>query len=93
MVKKKSKKKKLDYVRNFVNEHGEKTIDEGDEKGMTPLMIACFYGNTEVVEYLIEGGAGVNTECTQLRNTPLYTIPVYGMSVIDLMGIPISCAT
>ena len=61
----------LDYVRNFVNQHGEKTIDEGDEKGRTPLMIACLYGNKEVVEYLIEGGAGVNTECRQLRNTPL----------------------
>ena len=47
-------------------------FDERDEKGRTPLMIACLHGNQEVVEYLLELGASVNAECTQLRNTPLH---------------------
>ena len=62
----------LDYVRNFVNQHGEKTIEEGDEKGRTPLMIACLHGNKEVVEYLLELGTGVNRQCTHQMNTPLH---------------------
>ena len=62
----------LDFVSSYVVQNGNMTIDEGDEKGRTPLMIACLYGNIDVVEYLLQRGAGVNTECAQLRNTPLH---------------------
>ena len=58
----------------YVRMHGKMTIDidEGDKNGRTPLMIACLCGSLEVVEYLLKLGAGVNTECTQIRNTPLH---------------------
>ena len=72
MWKKGSKYCTLDYVCNYVEQHGKVSINEGDEKGRTPLMIACLHGSKDVVEYLIEGGAGVNTECTHQMNNPLH---------------------
>ena len=62
----------MDFVNNYVEQNGNMTVDEGDERGRTPLMRACLCGNMDVVEYLLQRGAGVNTECTQLRNTPLH---------------------
>lgn len=40
-------------------EGGEK-IDAFNEYGMTPLQLACFYGKTEVVRFLVAKGADVN---------------------------------
>ena len=62
----------LDFVCNYLEQHGKMTVDEGDEKGRTPLMFACLQGDAKVVEYLINLGADVNKECTQLMNTPLH---------------------
>ena len=59
-------------MRDYVEQHGTMAIDEGDRYGRTPLMMTCLHGNKEVVEYLLELGTSVNTECTQLRNTPLH---------------------
>ena len=67
----------MSLVRNYLEQHGAVAFDEGDEKGRTPLMIACLYGSKDVVEYLLELGANVNTECTQLRNTPLHYTCLY----------------
>ena len=74
MLKVDSYKCDMDYVSNYVKQHGEMTVDEGDEEGRTPLMIACVIGNKEVVDYLLKLGAGVNTECSRLRNTSLHYV-------------------
>ena len=52
----------MGVVRNYLEQHGKVAFDEGDEKGMTPLMIACLFSNKEVVEYLRELGAGLCNE-------------------------------
>ena len=62
----------LDSVLDYVTQHDEDTIDEGDEKGRTPLMIACLYGNLKIVEYLLRHDVDVNKRCKQLMNTPLH---------------------
>ena len=67
-----SSKCDVDYVSKYVKQHGETTVDEGDEEGRTPLMIACVMGNKEVVEYLLQLGTDVNAASKQLRNTPLH---------------------
>ena len=35
------------------------TIDETDQKGVTPLIVACQYGMTMLAAYLIGKGAGL----------------------------------
>ena len=62
------------YVSNYVEQYGAMTVNEGDEAGRTPLMIACVIGNKEVVDYLLKLGAGVNTECSRLRSTSLHYV-------------------
>ena len=46
----------LDFVCNYLDQHGKMTVDEGDEKGRTPLMFACLQGDAKVVEYLLNPG-------------------------------------
>ena len=38
---------------------------------MTPLIAACFYGKTDVVEYLLEEGADFTMRMTTLGSTAL----------------------
>ena len=62
----------LVFLLDYMAKHDDETIDEGDEKGRTPLMIACLYGNLKIVEYLLDHGADVDKQCRQLMNTPLH---------------------
>ena len=59
-------------VRLYLKGCDKRTVNEGDESGVTPLMIACLHGDLEVVEFLLKCGSGVNTECKELKNTPLH---------------------
>jgi len=49
-------------------EYNEKILEKGinvnssDNKGKTPLMNACFFGNIEVVRELLERGAEINAK-------------------------------
>ena len=78
----------LDFVCNYLEQHGKMTVDEGDEKGRTPLMIACLLGNAKVVEYLLNLVVGVNKECTQVMNTPLHYSCKWEDSGTNPHGIP-----
>eukprot|EP00960_Hanusia_phi_P062338 765116-Hanusia_phi.AAC.7 len=49
------------------NLDGQEAIDERDERGRTPLMIACMHGHGKVVEYLLQAGA-----CADLKDLDGY---------------------
>lgn len=52
----------LDYEK--VKEHVEAGADlnQKDYNGFTPLIMAAYYGNASIVEYLCEAGAGLNSQ-------------------------------
>ena len=51
---------KLDKYPQFINTK--------DKEGFTPLMLACFGNNYQVVSVLIEKGADINAIDNQVRN-------------------------
>ena len=49
----------------------ELDIDRPDKEGWTPLMNACAGGSTEIVTYLLQGGADANAK-SRVGRTPLH---------------------
>ncbi|MBP5426882.1 MAG: ankyrin repeat domain-containing protein [Clostridiales bacterium] len=56
----------------------EDCVNEVNEKGKTPLILACLHGNIEVVDKLIELGADINRIERVNGWTPLYAACVCG---------------
>ena len=52
-------------------------MNQADERGRTPLCIACEIGHTEVVAALLAGNADVNQ--AKGANTPLMIACIYGL--------------
>ncbi|WP_396178725.1 ankyrin repeat domain-containing protein [Flavobacterium sp.] len=57
-------------------EQNPKVVDEINEAGYSPLILACYRGNTEVAQFLIENGANLNYNSTM--GTPLMAAVVKG---------------
>lgn len=53
-----------------------KCVNEVNEAGYPPLILACYRGNTEVAQFLIENGANLNYNSTM--GTPLMAAVVKG---------------
>jgi len=51
----------------YLIEHGA-NVNQKNEKGSTPLCLACYNGNENIVKYLVKHGANINQ-----RNDDLYT--------------------
>lgn len=67
----------LEMVRYFVDEYTkhdqlQAMINTPKQTGATPLHVAVFLGHREIVSYLIDQGADVNTQLKTNGNTPLY---------------------
>ena len=46
-------------------------MQASESDGVTPLIAACFYGKTDVVEYLLAEGADFSMRMTTLGSTAL----------------------
>jgi len=61
-----------------------KVVDEVNEAGYPPLILACYRGNTEVAQFLIENGANLNYNSTM--GTPLMAAVVKGnVEIVNLL--------
>lgn len=63
----------LDMVRAIVAGRGSKVIDSHAADGFTPLSLACFFGNRDVAEFLVNQGANVNLAATN----PMMVAPLH----------------
>ena len=60
------------------------SINETNDDGYTPLILACYYGNQEVVEFLIDKVEDING--TSNYGTPLMAAVVKGdLNIIELL--------
>lgn len=57
-----------------------KIVNEINEAGYSPLILACYRGNTEVAQFLIENGANLNFNTPM--GTPLMAAVVKGNTAI-----------
>jgi ankyrin repeat protein len=65
-------------------EQNLKVVDEINEAGYSPLILACYRGNTEVAQFLIENGANLNYNSTM--GTPLMAAVVKGnIEIVNLL--------
>lgn len=49
-------------------------LDSKTKQGMTPLMVACIYGNIDMVNYLLESGASINEKDTKGNTALIWTV-------------------
>ena len=60
---------------------GVTIINNNDDYDMSPLAHACFYGNPELVQILLDNGANINQPAGHLdRNTPLMIASEWGQA-------------
>lgn len=63
----------LERVRAFVT-HDPGSADSWSPDGFAPLHLACFFGHTAIVEYLVSAGADVNAVSRNVMGvTPLHS--------------------
>ena len=61
-----------------------KVVNDINEAGYPPLILACYRGNTEVAQFLIENGANLNYNSTM--GTPLMAAVVKGnVEIVNLL--------
>lgn len=56
-------------------------LDQKDEYGSTPLIIALTFGKNDIAKFLIESGADINTTAAD-GSTPLHAAALYGRTEI-----------
>ena len=61
-------------IENFKDLCDQTNIDEPNQDGKTPLMIACLKGLGDFVKVLLEKGANPNYQCCEDRNTSLHFV-------------------
>lgn len=49
-------------------------LDSKTKQGMTPLMVACIYGNIDMVNYLLEAKASINEKDTKGNTALIWTV-------------------
>ncbi|MGL5868597.1 ankyrin repeat domain-containing protein, partial [Clostridium chrysemydis] len=49
-------------------------LDSKTKQGMTALMVACIYGNIDMVNYLLESGASINEKDTKGNTALIWTV-------------------
>ena len=70
-------------VRRLVEEGGGADIDEVDEDGDTPLLLAILYDHLEIATVLLEQGAEVNLPAMYARHvTPMFVAIKHGQLAI-----------
>jgi len=75
-------------VRRLVEEGGGADIDEVDEDGDTPLLLAILYDHLEIATVLLEQGAEVNLPAMYARHvTPMFVAIKHGqLAIVQLLS-------